>query len=146
MAKEYWRLFSLRNSSFISDYFMAQLKTTFTCSQCLNLTINFDPFYILDIQLPKLKDRIMNIILLKNNNLNTIPIRYSLKINKDANFNDLFNNYFDILSVDPQNIVLYNLYNNYFFTRYSLDDPILSVPSHHIIWAFVSFLSSFYLN
>ncbi|KAI5295170.1 CSN-associated deubiquitinating enzyme Ubp12 [Ascosphaera acerosa] len=51
-AEEHWRIYKARNDSVITDLFAGMYKSTLHCPHCDKVSIIFDPFHNLTLQLP----------------------------------------------------------------------------------------------
>ncbi|KAI5284316.1 CSN-associated deubiquitinating enzyme Ubp12, partial [Ascosphaera aggregata] len=51
-ADEHWRIYKARNDSVITDLFAGMYKSTLHCPECDKVSIIFDPFHNLTLQLP----------------------------------------------------------------------------------------------
>eukprot|EP01083_Nonionella_stella_P097758 274810_1 len=51
-----WRIYKMRNDSFIVDTFQAQIKCHVICPQCDYNSITFDPYMYLSVPIPQRKD------------------------------------------------------------------------------------------
>ncbi|XP_033100185.1 ubiquitin carboxyl-terminal hydrolase 2-like [Anneissia japonica] len=54
-AKKAWNIYLGRESSFISNLFVGQLKSILECSECQNCSVTFDPFWDLSLPIPRNK-------------------------------------------------------------------------------------------
>ena len=59
----FWKAFTARNQSIITDLMYGQLKSTVECLECGNISITFDPF--LTLSLPISKPEYMGVAVLK---------------------------------------------------------------------------------
>lgn len=83
MADKCWEIYQARNDSVITDLFAGMYKSTVVCPNCNKVSIIFDPFNNLTLQLPieNLWSRIIFFF-----PLHSRPIQVSVDIDKNASF------------------------------------------------------------
>lgn len=83
MADKCWEIYQARNDSVITDLFAGMYKSTVVCPNCNKVSIIFDPFNNLTLQLPieNLWSRIIFFF-----PLHSRPIQISVDIDKNASF------------------------------------------------------------
>eukprot|EP01100_Stratorugosa_tubuloviscum_P004923 TRINITY_DN2246_c0_g2_i1.p1 TRINITY_DN2246_c0_g2~~TRINITY_DN2246_c0_g2_i1.p1 ORF type:complete len:1354 (+),score=607.11 TRINITY_DN2246_c0_g2_i1:120-4181(+) len=82
-----WQNFLKRNNSVIVENFYGQLKSTLVCPQCDKPSITFDPFLFLSVPLPM--ERIQVIDYLLDRNIDQLPVKYSIRMKRNATVFDL---------------------------------------------------------
>ncbi|EXJ89204.1 hypothetical protein A1O3_02270 [Capronia epimyces CBS 606.96] len=85
-ADKNWEIYKARNDSVVTDLFAGMYKSTLTCPVCDKVSIIFDPFNNLTLQLP-IENNFQKEILYFP--LHKRPIRIDVEINKHATFKDL---------------------------------------------------------
>lgn len=58
LSIERWREYLEKNQSIVSDTFLGQYITRLECSSCKTMTIDFEPYYVLELPLPQGLDKI----------------------------------------------------------------------------------------
>eukprot|EP00347_Sterkiella_histriomuscorum_P019890 403339921 len=61
VANEYWEGFKQREKSVLVDLFYGQLKSRVQCTVCGKISISFDPFNMLSVPIPQIKDSFVNV-------------------------------------------------------------------------------------
>lgn len=56
ISREYWDGFKKREKSLFVDLFYGQLKSRVQCTVCNKISISFDPFNMLSVPIPTLKE------------------------------------------------------------------------------------------
>lgn len=56
IADEYWQGMKQRDQSIFIDLFTGQLKSQVQCARCNYVSMSFDPFNVLSIPIPTLKN------------------------------------------------------------------------------------------
>lgn len=107
MADKCWEIYQARNDSVITDLFAGMYKSTVVCPVCEKVSIIFDPFNNLTLQLP-IENLWSKIIFYFP--LHSRPIRVSIDIDKNASFMDLKVLVAGKVGVDPMKTVVAEIY------------------------------------
>ena len=119
MADKCWDIYKARNDSVITDLFAGMYKSTVVCPICEKVSIIFDPFNNLTLQLPIENLWSRTIIFFP---LYSRPIKVSVDIDKNATFKDLKEHLAKKVGIDARKTVLAEVYKQRFFKIY--DDKI----------------------
>ena len=117
MADKCWDIYKARNDSVITDLFAGMYKSTVVCPTCDKVSIIFDPFNNLTLQLP--------IEVLWQREwvyffpLHAPPIRVPVDIDRNATFFQLKEYVGKRVSVNPKKIVTSEIYKNKFFKMFN---------------------------
>lgn len=79
VAKEAWERHLLRNDSIFVDHIQGQFKSTVVCPICAKVSITFDPFNCVQLELPMQQNRKMEVILVPSGGRMT---RYWVEVSK----------------------------------------------------------------
>lgn len=79
VAKEAWERHLLRNDSIFVDHIQGQFKSTVVCPICTKVSITFDPFNCVQLELPMQQNRKMEVILVPSDGRMT---RYWVEVSK----------------------------------------------------------------
>lgn len=52
LSEKSWQNYNARNSSFVSNLFTGQFKSTLKCPKCKRISISFDPFMLISLPIP----------------------------------------------------------------------------------------------
>lgn len=107
MADKCWEIYQARNDSVITDLFAGMYKSTVVCPVCDKVSIIFDPFNNLTLQLP-IENLWSKVIFYFP--LHSRPIRVSVDIDKNASFMDLKAFVAGKVGVDPIKTVVAEIY------------------------------------
>lgn len=61
VSQEYWEGFKQREKSIFVDLFYGQLKSRVQCTVCGKISISFDPFNMLSLPIPQIKESSVSI-------------------------------------------------------------------------------------
>jgi len=94
---EAWDAFKRRNDSMVMDTFYGQFKSTCICPQCNKVSVSFDSFNHISLEIPQDREsnRIIPIVLFRSNSRASIslpeliPTRFSIIVNKNGSVFDL---------------------------------------------------------
>ena len=119
MADKCWEIYKARNDSIITDLFAGMYKSTVVCPVCDKVSIIFDPFNNLTLQLPieNLWSRIIYFF-----PLHSRPIQISVDIDKNATFAALKEYVAGKAGVSPRRTVVAEIYKNRIYKMF--DDKI----------------------
>ena len=109
MADKCWEIYKARNDSVITDLFAGMYKSTVVCPVCDKVSIIFDPFNNLTLQLPieNLWSRIIFYF-----PLHSRPIQVSVDIDKNASFAALREHVAGKAGVPAKRTVVAEIYKN----------------------------------
>ena len=116
MADKCWEIYKARNDSVITDLFAGMYKSTVVCPVCDKVSIIFDPFNNLTLQLPieNLWSRALFFF-----PLHSRPIRVAVDIDKNASFLTLKEYVAKKVNVDARKTVIAEIYKHRFFKMFS---------------------------
>ena len=119
MADTCWEIYKKRNDSVITDLFAGMYKSTLVCPECDKVSIVFDPFTNLTLQLPieNLWSRVIYFFPLYQP-----PIKIDVDIDKHATFFNLKEYIGNKTGVDPKKMVISEIYKCKFFKMF--DDKL----------------------
>ncbi len=126
MANKCWEIYKARNDSVITDLFAGMYKSTVVCPVCDKVSIIFDPFNNLTLQLPieNLWSRIIFFF-----PLHSRPIQISVDIDKNASFAALKEYVAEKAGVPPKRTVVAEIYKN---RIYKMFDDKLTIGEERI--------------
>lgn len=107
MADKCWEIYQARNDSVITDLFAGMYKSTVVCPVCAKVSIIFDPFNNLTLQLPIENVWSKEIFYFP---LHSRPIKIGVEVDKNANFTT-FKKYIGAkVGVDPKKTLVGEIY------------------------------------
>ncbi|KAI9815176.1 MAG: CSN-associated deubiquitinating enzyme Ubp12 [Phylliscum demangeonii] len=118
LADQCWEIYKARNDSVIVDLFAGTYKSTLVCPACDKVSITFDPFNNLTLQLPIENVWSKEIIY---HPLNDRFIRVHVEIDKNASVKGLKEFVAGRFGVDARRLHVAEVYKNRFYKTY--DDP-----------------------
>lgn len=108
-ADKCWELYQARNDSVISDLFAGMYKSTVVCPVCAKVSIIFDPFNNLTLQLPIENVWSKEIFYFP---LHSRPIKIGVEIDKNATFMGLKEYIAAKIAVDPKKTLVGEIYKS----------------------------------
>lgn len=115
MADKCWEIYQARNDSVITDLFAGMYKSTVVCPSCNKVSIIFDPFNNLTLQLPIENVWTKTIFFFP---LSSPPIRINVDMDKNASFMALKECVAGKAGVDPKKTVVAEIYKNRFYKMF----------------------------
>ncbi|MCJ1283811.1 CSN-associated deubiquitinating enzyme Ubp12 [Xylographa opegraphella] len=112
MADKCWEIYKARSDSVVTDLFAGMYKSTVVCPVCDKVSIIFDPFNNLTLQLPieSLWSRTLFFFPLHDR-----PIRIDIDIDKNATFGELKEYVSAKVNTHPKKLIIAEIYKNRFF-------------------------------
>ena len=112
LADDRWNKYKLRNDSVITDLFAGMYKSTVNCPVCDKVSIIFDPFNNLTLQIPieSCWTRLIYYYPLRSH-----PIRVQVDINKNATFRQLKEYICERMGVSPSKLIVSETYKSQFY-------------------------------
>lgn len=122
MAAKCWDIYKARNDSVITDLFAGMYKSTVVCPVCDKVSIIFDPFNNLTLQLP-----IENVW---SRNFNYFPIHsqpfsVGVDIDKNSTFKALKEQLAKKTGADMRKLIIAEIYRNRFYKVFKDEDTML---------------------
>lgn len=121
MAAKCWDIYKARNDSVITDLFAGMYKSTVVCPVCDKVSIIFDPFNNLTLQLP------IENVWSRNFNylpLHSPPYQLSVDIDKNSTFKTLKEMIASKTGADPRKLLLAEIYRCRFYKLFNDEDTI----------------------
>lgn len=115
MADKCWDIYQARSDSVITDLFAGMYKSTVVCPVCDKVSIIFDPFNNLTLQLP-IESVWAKVIFYFP--LHSRPIRVDVDIDKNASFMALKEYVATKVGVDPKRTILAEIYKCRFYKMF----------------------------
>lgn len=125
-ADKCWDIYKARNDSVITDLFAGMYKSTLHCPECDKVSIIFDPFNNLTLQLPIENVWTKEIYYFP---LNSKPLLVEVEIDKNSSIKSLKELVAKKVGSDAQRLVMTEVYKNKF---YKLFDNTSSIVESHI--------------
>ena len=134
-ADECWRIYKARNDSVITDLFAGMYKSTVTCPVCSKVSIIFDPFNNLTLQLPIENNWNKEIFF---SPLHQRPVRIDVDIDKNSNMSELKQFIVKRMGGDPDKMVVAEVYKAKFYKLFDNNTTIAeaNIQNADEIWAF----------
>ena len=118
-AEKCWEIYKARNDSVVTDLFAGMYKSTLVCPVCDKVSIIFDPFNNLTLQLPIESLWTRDVFVFP---LNDPPLRIAVDIDRNATFFNLKEYIAEKIGSDPKRLVVSEIYRYRFFKMY--DDKV----------------------
>ena len=86
-GEEAWDAHCLRNRSVVMDTFYGQFKSTCICPICDKVSVSFEPFNHISLEIPQSKHDPtcdLPVLLFSTSSQSSVPVRYAINIDKNA--------------------------------------------------------------
>lgn len=111
-ADECWDIYKARNDSVVTDLFAGMYKSTVICPVCDKVSIIFDPFNNLTLQLPIESPWSHSIIVFR---LNSRPVKLDLEVDKNASIRSVKEHVGRKVNVDADRLIMAEVYSRKFY-------------------------------
>ncbi|KAL8969770.1 MAG: hypothetical protein Q9183_001835, partial [Haloplaca sp. 2 TL-2023] len=121
MAVKCWDIYKARNDSVITDLFAGMYKSTVVCPVCDKVSIIFDPFNNLTLQLPieNVWSRSLEYFPLQSR-----PCKIAVDVDKNSTFKSLKEYIAQKVGTDARRLILAEIYRNRFYKVFADEDTI----------------------
>jgi len=109
IAKEAWERHLLRNDSIFVDHVQGQFKSTVVCPICAKVSITFDPFNCIQLELPTRQTRKMEVIFVPTKGIMT---RYAVDVPKKGGILNVKEALSQLCGVAPSRMVTADIYQS----------------------------------
>ncbi|OJJ31576.1 hypothetical protein ASPWEDRAFT_32201 [Aspergillus wentii DTO 134E9] len=120
-ASKCWDIYKARNDSVITDLFAGMYKSTLHCPACEKVSIIFDPFNNLTLQLPIENLWSKEIFYF---GLHKKPVIVDVEIDKHASVKSLKEQVASKLGADPQRLIMAEIYKHKFYKMFDNTNSI----------------------
>lgn len=121
VADEAWRRHLLRNDSIFVDHIQGQFKSTVVCPVCSKVSITFDPYNCIQLELPTKSTRVLNIIVVSNDAVQENELsgchftRYAIQVSKKQCVQTLYHELSEVCGIASNKLVLADVYQSTIF-------------------------------
>ena len=116
MANKCWHIYKARNDSVITDLFAGMYKSTVVCPVCDKVSIIFDPFNNLTLQLPIENVWSKSLYFFP---LRTRPYRINVDIDKNASFMALKEYVAHKVGIEAKKLIIAEIYKHRFYKMFT---------------------------
>eukprot|EP00741_Cyanophora_paradoxa_P015306 tig00000194_g14775.t1 len=133
VAAESWEAFKKRNDSIIVDLMMGQLKSTLVCPKCTRPSIKFDPYMMLNLPVPGVREQDVKFTLHIDAQR---ACQLTLRVKASATISDLKAELYRTfphlpLPIDKDLITVGDVYTNRIYKIYTENDEFASNDNLH---------------
>jgi len=143
---EAWDLYRRRNDSLVMDSFFGQFKSTCVCPQCKKVSVSYDAFKDVSIEIPQLRvtHRVIDIYLFPvATSTNKAPLtKYGLHVNVKETIEGLKMALSELCGIPMEKLVLCSVANVRLAGIYENDTRILDIEHGEPVFAYESFPTS----
>nr|CCA16839.1 ubiquitinspecific protease putative [Albugo laibachii Nc14] len=142
VADEAWRRHLLRNDSIFVDHIQGQFKSTVVCPVCSKVSITFDPYNCIQLELPTQTTRILDVIVVSDdaaqeNELHACHFtRYAVQVIKKQCAQALCQEVSEVCGIAASRLVLADVYQSTIFRLIRDTDRISSISDGDRIVAY----------
>lgn len=121
LANEHWRIYKARNDSVITDLFAGMYKSTIVCPECNKVSITFDPFNNLTLQIsgPDVWSHEVYYFPLHGD-----PVQVDIEVHGQSTFKAVRERTAKKMGTDPERIVMGEIYQSKIFKMFDDEEPV----------------------
>ena len=135
---EAWDAHCKRNESIVQDSFYGQFKSTCICPNCKQISVSFDAFNHVSLEIPQLSSfgRIVSIILFSTASASTPPTRYGVVVPKHARMCDVKQELSRLSDVPIERLSICDIYNSRIYEIISDNKNVSDLNNDDLIMAY----------
>ncbi len=137
---EAWDAHKRRNDSLVMDTFYGQFQSTCVCPQCQRVSMSFDAFNHVSLEIPQLqKDTTMSITVIvfrKPSNVIGNPYRYGITLNRLCLVADLKDGLAGLTGIPVNHLVLADIFENVVYELLDDKKSVSTIRPNDLIVAF----------
>ncbi len=136
-ATRAWEAHCRRNDSLVMDTFYGQFKSTCVCPDCNRVSLSFDAFNHVSLEIPQAKNAVIPVsIWVYPAGIGKNPTRYSVDIRRNATLTDLRANLAALSCVAAEKLVICEVMNHVIVERPNLLNPVSDIRSNDLMLAY----------
>lgn len=110
-----WQQHKQRNDLVITDLFTGMYKSTLVCPTCNKTSVTFDPFNDVTLPLPVNKKWYHTFKIVDLRKGSAQILLFEVELSKTSNYDDLIGYLCNHLEYQPQDVFLFEIFNNFFY-------------------------------
>ena len=138
-SAEAWDAHCQRNQSIVMDSFYGQFKSTCICPNCKRISVSFDAFNHVSLEIPQLSrfGKVIPIILFRTGGATIeLPMRYGVVAGKDARVLDVKSSLARLSGIDVGNLAICDVYQSSIYEIFDNNKPVSGINNDDIIVAY----------
>jgi ubiquitin carboxyl-terminal hydrolase 4/11/15 len=135
-GEEAWDAHCLRNRSVVMDTFYGQFKSTCICPICDKVSVSFEPFNHISLEIPQSKHDPtcdLPVLLFSTSSQSSVPVRYAINIDKNACMRDVKVGLSKMTGLSCDRIVLCEVYQHKICEIYTDEIEIRKVDKETLL-------------
>ena len=138
-AADAWDSHCKRNQSIVMDTFYGQFKSTCVCPNCKKISVSFDAFNHVSLEIPQLSSlgkRIVPIILFQANLPSEQPMRYGISVPKHATLGDVKLQLSSLSQIPASRLAICDIYQSSIYEIIRDEKSISALNSDDVVVAY----------
>ena len=138
-AADAWDSHCKRNQSIVMDTFYGQFKSTCVCPNCKKISVSFDAFNHVSLEIPQLSSlgkRIVPIILFRANLPSEQPMRYGISVPKHATLGDVKLQLSSLSQIPTSRLAICDIYQSSIYEIIRDEKSISALNNDDVIVAY----------
>ena len=137
-GEESWDAHCLRNRSIVMDTFYGAFKSTCVCPMCKRVSVSFDTFNHISLEIPQRKrdtTRIIPIVLFKSSS-SSEPVRYAINVPLNAHMLDVKMQLSQLSNVPVNRLFLCDVYESKIYEIIPDDKELMKIDKNDVVVAY----------
>ena len=137
-AEEAWDAHRRRNDSLVFDTFYGQFKSTCVCPKCERVSVSFDAFNHVSLEIPQLHDmtRTLFILLFRVGEKPSLPMRYGVTVKRGSLVVDVREALSELCGIPSDRLVICDVYDHTIYEILKDGKPVSSVRASDVLTAY----------
>jgi ubiquitin carboxyl-terminal hydrolase 4/11/15 len=138
-----WDAHQRRNDSLVMDTFYGQFKSTCVCPKCERVSVSFDAFNHVALEIPQLQDlpRVIPVILFRAVGKNgssapSLPSRFGVTVKRGSFTVDLRQGLSELCDIPPERLHICDVYDHSIFEILKDNKPVATIRNDDILAAY----------
>jgi len=137
-----WDAHCLRNMSIVMDSFYGQFKSTCVCPKCNQISVSFDVFNHISLEIPQRRDKKVTIPVilfraaLSKDDQPSPPVRYGVSIARTESMEDVRQSLSQLCGIHHTRLTLCDIYENTIYEFFTSGKKIAELGKDDLIGAF----------
>lgn len=136
-ASRAWEAHCRRNDSLVMDTFYGQFKSTCVCPVCNRVSLSFDAFNHVSLEIPQAKNAVVPVcVWVYPAGRAQTPTRYNIDIRRNASISDLRSKLAELSGIAAEKLVICEVMDHVIVDRPKLTNPVSDIRADDFMVAY----------
>mmetsp|Transcript_23782 Transcript_23782/g.31084 ORF Transcript_23782/g.31084 Transcript_23782/m.31084 type:complete len:1149 (-) Transcript_23782:213-3659(-) len=134
VSAEAWEKYMSRNQSVVIEHFCGLFKSTLICPVCNKISIVFDPYNVVALELPSRHERVVEVVFVLRDG--SVPTRYAIRLDASCTMADVKEKLAKMVGFEQSHLLLAEVYNNNIYQIFKDQFPLSKLRDEDIVIAY----------